>query len=161
MMLSRGTIAETKTVNGVQFVRVDLGDKEITGWMERLQVLGLTGKPSKGAQSVVGFIGGSREHPVCFALDDGRSRPAGLADDDICLYNVASPSTKIVLKANGEIHYYGTKHVLHGDMECTGDISATGDISTTLGQVRAGLVGLSSHTHGPGNTPTTTGPAVG
>lgn len=159
-MITRGVIAEVKDVDGMQFVRVNLGDGEVTPWIARPQSLGLTSKPRKGAPAIVGLIGGSRDHPICMIVDAAENRPAGLDDNDVCLYNLSDPQAKIILKGDGSgIEYHAVKHTFFGVAEFKNDLSSDGNISTATGDVTAGLISLKLHIHGPGNTAATTGPA--
>jgi phage gp45-like len=58
-----------------------------------------------GAEAVVLFVGGRREHGLVVAVDDRRYRLKGLEKGEVALYNKAGG--KVVLKADGSIEVGG------------------------------------------------------
>jgi phage baseplate assembly protein V len=97
----------------------------------RLQPFGLTSRPAKGAQALVGFVGGNRDNPVVIVCDDGRVR-VKVSEGETAVYN--QDGTKIVLKNNGTVEVDATTFKVNGNILATGD-------------VLAGTISLKLHTH--------------
>lgn len=68
---------------------------------ERFQEYGFTSVPLPGAEAVVVFVGGRRDHGLVVAVDDRRYRPTGLEPGEVCLYS--QHGQRITLKKDGAI----------------------------------------------------------
>lgn len=75
--------------------------REILNGVERFQNYGFTAKPHAGAEGVVVFVGGNRDHGLCIAVDDRRYRLTGLEDGEVAIYT--DEGDKIHLKRNNVI----------------------------------------------------------
>lgn len=144
------TLSDTKNL---QLVQVDLLDGETRDEVERFQNYGFTGVPEQGAEAVVLFVGGRRDHGLAIAVDDRRYRFKNLEPGEVAVYNRFGAS--IVLKANGEIEVKpkpGEAVRIVGPVNVEGSITATGNIDsdgTVTGDVdvMGGGKSLKTHTH--------------
>lgn len=150
----------------MQGLQVALLKREVRDNVERVQNYGYTSKPHAGAEGVVVFVGGNRDHGLCIAVDDRRYRLTGLADGEVAIYT--DEGDKIHLKRNNLIEVTtetfrvnaGTKVEINTPLyEITaplstfsGDVQSDGDIlddangtGKTMAQMRTTY---NSHHHG-------------
>jgi len=85
LLISRGVVKLVDDSLKLQNVQLGLlGDDP--AWAERFQEYGYTSHPHKGAEAVVGAVGGARSHLVALAVDDRRYRVTDLQPGEVCLY---------------------------------------------------------------------------
>jgi phage baseplate assembly protein V len=85
LIISRGVLKLVDDSLKLQGVQLGLlGDEP--AWAERFQEYGFTSHPLKGAEAVVGAVGGARSHLVALAVDDRRYRVKDLQAGEVCLY---------------------------------------------------------------------------
>jgi phage baseplate assembly protein V len=89
----------------LQVVQLGLGEDETRDGLERFQQYGLTSVPLAGAEAVVLFVGGTRDHGLVVAVDDRRYRPTGLQPGEVAIYN--SVGGRVLLKADGTLEVTG------------------------------------------------------
>lgn len=65
---------------------------------ERFQPYGCTSVPLPGAEAIVLFVGGLRDHPLVVCVDDRRYRKTGLQPGEVALYD--HHGTCVLLKAS-------------------------------------------------------------
>lgn len=94
LMIGRAIITVVKDTTGMQTVQVDLGHDEKIDGVERVQNFGFSSHPKKGAQAVVVFIGGNRDHPIVIAADDRAYRPS-LSQGEAAVYNAFNALVKL------------------------------------------------------------------
>lgn len=146
-MVARAVLRVADDAKKIQIVQVDLLDGETRDDLERFQNYGFTSAPSEGAEAVVLFVGGRRDHGLAIAVDDRRYRFMNLQDGEVAVYNRFGAS--IVLKASGEIEVTPkTGEVLRiaGSLEVQGDIDSTGTVTGSTDVVGGGK-SLKLHTH--------------
>lgn len=100
-MLARAVIAMVDDTLKVQGIQISITDEETRGKVERFQNYGFTSVPESGAEGIVVFIGGRRDHGVALAVDDRRYRKKGLAAGEAAMYH--KDGAYILMKANGDI----------------------------------------------------------
>ncbi len=100
-MVGRAVLRVADDAKQIQIVQVDLLEGETRDDIERFQNYGFTSRPRDGAEAVVLFVGGRRDHGLCIAVDDRRHRLKNLESGEVAIYNDAG--AKVVLKASGEI----------------------------------------------------------
>lgn len=148
LMVSRGTLSLVDDAPGVQKAQVKLLAGEVRDGLERVQQYGFSSVPPVGAEAVVLFVGGSRDHGVVIGTESRGQRVGGQEAGVVTVYDGAGH--KIVLTPNGiEIHGGGHNLVITGAPKVTvdGDIELTGDVKAD-GDVKAGSISLKQHVHG-------------
>lgn len=100
-MVARAVVRLADDSGGIQSLQLDILDGETRDGIERIQQYGLTSRPLDGAEAVVLFVDGSREHGLIVSVDDRRYRVASLEPGEVCLYN--DQGAKATLKADGSI----------------------------------------------------------
>lgn len=135
-LVSRATVSRVDDSQKMQSLQLEVLAEETREGVERVQNYGFTSVPLEGAEAVVLFVGGRRDHGLAVAVDDRRHRLKGLQPGEVALYS-ESGST-VVLKANGDV-----------------EITPASGVVTVAGDVSADGISLKTHTH-PGSTLTTT-----
>ena len=94
LMVAKAVINRVIDTEGIQTLQVDFGNDELIDGVERVQNFGFTSHPEDGGQAIVLCIGGTREHPVVIAVDEGKYRPA-LAKGESAMYNAGGMLIKL------------------------------------------------------------------
>jgi phage baseplate assembly protein V len=84
----------------IQLLQCDFGNGEVRGGIENLGQFGMSSNPLPGAQAVVLFMGGNRDHGIALAVDDGRYR-LKLGAGEVAVHNAYGD--KVTMKANGDV----------------------------------------------------------
>jgi phage gp45-like len=138
----------------MQLLQAVLLSDEAREGIERFQNYGFTSVPLEGAEAVIVFVGGRRDHGLALAVDDRRHRLRNLESGDVAVYNNAG--SKIVLKANGDIEITPDS----GTVTVTGDLDVSGTLTASTDVVGGGK-SLASHTHSAGALTSPSGPVTG
>jgi len=85
----------------MQTVQLAVLTEETRESCERFQPYGLTSVPLPGAEAVVVFVQGLRDHPLVVAVDDRRYRKKPLQAGEVALYN--DQSIYLLLRQNSTI----------------------------------------------------------
>jgi phage baseplate assembly protein V len=93
MLIGRAVLEAVKDSTGIQSMRLSLLKNEVRDNVERFQEFGMTSTPLPGAEAVVIFPFGNREHGLVIAIDDRRSRPKDIPPGGAALYS-ADATTK-------------------------------------------------------------------
>lgn len=130
LLVGRAVIRAVDDAGGLQELQAELLRGEVRGRLERFGALGLTAVPLPGAEGVLLFMGGNRDHGVVVAVEDRRHRPSGLAAGETALYHAGGNGTVILLGQDGSITLKpsGGKVRVEGNLEIAGDLAATGDV---------------------------------
>ncbi|MGV1793845.1 phage baseplate assembly protein domain-containing protein [Rhizobium sp. A37_96] len=92
MTIARGSIKSVTDGGKLRTLNlIGLQDESLSD-VEHFESYGLTAVPAASgndgsAEAIIGFVGGSRSHPVVIAFGDRRSRPKGRAAGDVTLYH--------------------------------------------------------------------------
>lgn len=97
-MIARGTVRTVNDAPRLQVLRVNLGGPDDCGSVERFQNYGFSAVPLTGAEALLVFPAGVREHPVAIAVDDRTQRPRDLAPGDVVIYS--SGGARVHLRAS-------------------------------------------------------------
>jgi phage baseplate assembly protein V len=100
-MVARATVKLVDDSKKIQILQVGVLKGETRSEIERFQNLGFTSVPEEGAEAVVLFVGGRRDHGYAVAVDDRRYRLKDLEPGEVAMYHKSG--SKIVMKANGDI----------------------------------------------------------
>lgn len=140
LSMARGVLRLGEDDHGLRQTQVGLLHGEVRGEIEHLEAYGLTAAPQPGAEAVVLFLGGERDHPLVLSTPDRRHRPRDLQGGEVCLY--AAAGQRITLLANGDVRVYAPGKtvtaecatlILKGNLEVEGNIHATGSIIDDAG----------------------------
>lgn len=96
LAIARGVIQSVKDTTGLQQMKLDLLADETIDRLDRVQNYGFTSVPKVGAEAVVLFLGGNRDHGVIIAADDRATRLKSLSPGDAAMYTTSG--AKAVLK---------------------------------------------------------------
>ena len=117
LMLGRAVLSAISDGGGVQVVQATLLEDEIRGDLERFQEYGFTSVPLPGAEALVAFIGGNRDHGVVVAVEDRRYRMCGLKGGEVAIYTDEGDFAHFKRDNNIEVQ---TKHLLANvEEDCT------------------------------------------
>lgn len=130
-MVARAVVQLADDSKKLQLLQVGVLSDETREDVERFQNYGFTSVPREGAEALVLFVGGRRDHGVAVAVDDRRYRLVNLESGEVAMYD--DLGAKIVFKRNGDVEITPS----------SGNVVVNGD-------VRADGISLKTHTHGPG-----------
>lgn len=168
LMIGRALLAAINDAGAIQTAQAQLLADEVQDDVERVQEYGFTSVPLPGAEAVVAFVGGNRDHGLIIAVEDRRYRLTAMQPGEVALYTHLGD--KIVIHADGSIAVQASAQVaitsplvtLSGNLQVQGSIIAQGDISDHGSQSMAGMRAIyNSHIHtdpqgGSVSTPTGT-----
>lgn len=135
-MVSRAVVRLVDDGQKMQALQVGILDGETRDGVERVQNYGFTSVPLAGAEAVVVFVNGRRDHGLAVAVDDRSHRLTGLEQGEVAIYS--ETGSKVVLKANGDV-----------------EVTPASGVVKVVGDVEADGISLKTHTH-PGSTLVTT-----
>lgn len=143
-MVSRAVVrlVNDSDPKSLQLLQIDALAGETRDDVERVQNYGFSSAPLAGAEAVVVFVGGRRDHGLAIAVDDRRYRIQNLESGEVAVYDDLGSS--IVLKRSGDI-----------------EITPASGVAKVVGDLEADGVSLKSHTHGPGGLTAPAGTAGG
>lgn len=87
LMVGRCILKAIGDSKSVQLVQAQLLAEEVHDDVERIQEYGFTSVPKAGAEGVVVFVGGNRDHGLVIAVEDRRYRLKGLASGEVAIYD--------------------------------------------------------------------------
>jgi phage gp45-like len=106
MSIGRAVLAAINDATGLQETQIRLMQDEVKGGVAHLQSYGLTVHPLPGAEGLVLFVGGNRDHGVAIKFDDRRYRIRNLAPGEVAVYtheNLLEGGHRIVLRKNQDL----------------------------------------------------------
>lgn len=86
LMVGRAILAAIGDAGPIQTAQARLLADEMHDDMERVQEYGFTSVPLPGAEAVVVFVGGNRDHGLIVATDDRRYRIKGQQGGEVAIY---------------------------------------------------------------------------
>lgn len=86
LMVGRAILAAVNDAGAIQTAQAKCLADETHDDAERVQEYGFTSVPLAGAEAVMVFPGGNRDHGLIIATDDRRYRKNGLAAGEVALY---------------------------------------------------------------------------
>ena len=87
LMVARAVVLQVDDSQGLQVLQLGVLKGEVRDRVERFGTYGLTSHPHDGAESVVVFPSGNREHGLAVSVDDRRYRLKGLEQGEVALYD--------------------------------------------------------------------------
>lgn len=130
LMVGRGVLSLVNDAKAIQTSQVQLLEGETQDDCERVQQYGFTSMPHDGAEAVLVFPGGLRDHGLIIAVDDRRYRLKGLQGGEVALYDDLERSVLIGrdgIVVDGKDHLVTVKSTVKvrieaPSLECTGEI---------------------------------------
>lgn len=129
LMVGRAILGAINDGGAVQTVQAHLMADEVQDDAERIQQYGYTSVPLPGAEAVLVFVGGNRDHGLVIATEDRRYRLVGLAAGEVAIYDdqgqkVHLTRTGIVVNGAGKpiTLTNASKVRMETSLEVTGDI---------------------------------------
>lgn len=155
-IVSRAIVRLVNDEEKLQTMQIEALKNEVRNGLERFQSYGFTSVPKPGAEAVVLFPGGQRDHGLIIAVDDRRYRLVGLQAGEVALYTDEGDYVKLARGNIVEIKA-GTKIRFDTPLaEFTGQIHATDTVTSDADVIADGISGK-THIHsgvqtGAGNT---------
>lgn len=126
-MVRVATLIKVDDTGPIQMVQVEGLDGEPM-LVPRVQTVGLTSYPLKGAKGALLAVGGKSNSYIVVTMDDGSRRITDLKEGETCLYD--ADGQIIHLKQQGQIQITGNTKVtvtaplarFEGDLDVTGEI---------------------------------------
>lgn len=162
MLVGRCVLLATNDTEGVQKIKASVMAGEIMENVERFQNYGLSSNVPSGAEGVIVFPLGNREHGICIALENRKFRLKDLKEGEVALYT--DEGDTIIFKRGGKIEVNASSQVdvnspvsninspitnVSGNMNVGGDLIVTGDataenINANLNVNGVALIGSAS-----------------
>jgi len=134
-MVARAVVRLVSDSTTLQSLQVGLLSEETREACERFQEYGFSSVPFPGAEAVVVFPGGYRDHPLVIAVDHREHRKTGMTAGEVALYTDEGDCVRL---QRGRIVQVlaGTKvRVESPILECTGVVDVAGVIKVDAVQV--------------------------
>ena len=100
-LVARAVVRLVTDSTGLQVVQLEVLDGETREGCERFQSYGFSSVPLDGAEAVVLFVGGRRDHGLVVAVDDRRHRKKDLEAGEVAIYHHGG--SYILLRDDGSI----------------------------------------------------------
>lgn len=85
-IIGRAVLQAVYDADGRQRVKIGVLKDETLDKVERFQEYGLATRPKEGAEALVVFLGGNRDHGIVACIDDRRYRLKPLEEGEVALY---------------------------------------------------------------------------
>lgn len=145
LMVGRAVLSVISDGTAIQTAQARLLADEVQDDVERVQEYGFTSVPKPGAEAVIAFVGGNRDHGLIIAVDDRRYRLKGLASGEVALYD--DLGQKVHLTRSG-IVIDSPQVSMTGNLLVAGSIVAQGNISDQGSKSMAGMrTVFNNHVH--------------
>lgn len=122
----------------LQLLQVQILDGEGKDGVELFEPYGLTGFALPGAESVLAFLSGHRNHGIALVQTDRRYRPTDLQPGEVAVFN--HEGTRVVLRNGGKVEVLAATQVriatgkvlvdadleVHGNTVFVGTVTANG-----------------------------------
>lgn len=87
LMLARGIVSDSTDTDGVQRILAEVLKDEVLDKLERFQNYGFSSRPLDGAEALITFVGGNRDHGIVIAVEDRRYRLKAMEKGEVALYS--------------------------------------------------------------------------
>lgn len=144
-VVARGLLKTLNDGSGLQTNSLWILKNEFKRDVERFQQYGFTGRPFEGAEAVILFPNGSRDHALVLAVDDRRYRMQLGADGEVALYDdqgqhvhikrsgIVVDGKNIHLKSSGTIRIEGSQVEISGSNYLQTEVQGYGERQTHSG----------------------------
>ncbi len=159
-LVARAVVRMADNTTLLQQLQVSLQAQEVR-IVERFQQYGFSGVPQAGAEAVVLFPFGLRDHAIAIAVDDRRYRPTMDEAGEVCVYNHLGDyirlkndgtievvaSTKVDVAAPEVVVHASGKVTIDAPLcEMTGDLTVSGQVQGNTVRTASGTQ-LGTHVH--------------
>ena len=132
LMLGRAVVRAISDSEGLQRATIEVFKDDLLSNLERFQDYGFTSAPLEGADALVGFIAGNRDHGIVIKIDDRRYRLKPIAPGEVAMYT--DEGDVVHIKRGGTILVQATTKLeiatplvtMSGNLEVTGTAKSTG-----------------------------------
>jgi len=149
-VVARGVVQLTEDNHGLRQVQVALLAQETRSDIEHMESFGFSAVPMKGAEALLVFVGGNRDHPLIVSTPDRATRPQTLNPGESCVY--AAFQQAILLDKDGSVALTtqtGTGNVIITAQNANVNVTApngtvtvkVGAVSLTVSQQGIAVVG--------------------
>lgn len=107
-LLARAVLS-TASQSKLQVLQVQILDGEGKDGVELFEPYGLTGFALPGAESVLAFLSGNRNHGIALVQTDRRYRPTDLQPGEVAVFN--HEGTRVVLRNGGKVEVLAATEV--------------------------------------------------
>lgn len=94
-MIARGVVKSIDDSGKLQKLQLQILADEVVDRVNRIQEYGFASRPKAGAQAVVLFLGGNRDHGVVVGVEDGEIRPKDLAEGEASVYSFGKYQVRV------------------------------------------------------------------
>ncbi len=108
-MIARSVVQIVDDSMKMQTLQLGVLEDETREGIERAQNYGFTSVPLEGAEAIVAFVGGRRDHGIAIVVDDRRYRLKSLQNGEVAMYTDEGDS--IVIKRGGTVEINGSTAV--------------------------------------------------
>lgn len=146
LAIGRAILAAVSDAGAIQTAQADCLADETHDDVERIQEYGFTSVPLPGAEAVLVFPGGNRDHGLIIAVDDRRYRLKALASGEVALYDdlgqyvhlkrngiKAYSPQNIYMKTDGVLRLEADGVEIHGNTYVQTDVHGKGQRETWAG----------------------------
>jgi phage gp45-like len=147
-MVSRVVVHAVRSAGGAQMLQAVALAGEVREGLEHFQEYGFASVPLPGAEAVVVWNGGHRDHGLVVVCGDRRSRPTNLGPGETALYTL--DGTVVVLRTGGRIEVTASAKVTIAspDVEISGNLTVSGQVADAGGTMQEMRTIYDAHTHG-------------
>jgi phage baseplate assembly protein V len=149
-MVGRAVVSLADDSAKLQLLQLAVLDGETRSACERFQQYGLTSHPFPGAEAVVLFVGGRRDHGLVVAVDDRRYRKAGLEEGEVALYTdegdyvLLSRGRVVEVKAGTKVRVNAPAAEFTGNVTIAGALEVAGAVTAKASLAVAGAATAAS-----------------
>ncbi len=162
-LVARAVVQLVSDAQGLQVVQLGVLADETRDGLERFQEYGFSSVPFAGAEAVVLFVGGRRDHGLVVAVDDRRYRKRNLEPGESAIYT--DEGDYVVLKRGRIVEVKaGTKLrvdaplaeitgnvTIAGTLDVTGAVTARATVAVTAGVTAASVAASGAVSDGAGS----------
>lgn len=134
-LVARAVLAAPAGQGKLQVLQLQILDEEGKDGVELFEPYGFTGVALPGAESVVAFLSGRRNHGIALVQTDRRYRPADLQPGEVAVFS--HEGTRVVLRNGGKVEVIAATEVrvstalvvLDADLQVNGNTVFTGTVT--------------------------------